>query len=934
MLSAFPEPQRLKEMVSFRLDENLARFSNPNNNLPTLIFDLIATAESEGWLEKLVNKAHEYNPGNDRLNQFFDSLKPRLENSSKTDKPRRALEIDWTGVSQAMLNEQMRLTSNPLTRNEGINYSTEQVHVPLGLVERKRLTRRQDDVNPALGSELYQETEITRRFEHKDFLKEVLQQGRSPKSAGKRIAIIGEPGAGKTTLLQQIARWVREEMEGVIAIWIPLADPATDDLEGYLIDHWLTAFARSMQQAEASSQLKDTFMALCYQGKVLLLLDGVDEMAITAGNPLGEIERQLRLGGLLRQVRLVLTCRLNLWDCSRHSLGEFDVYRTLEFAYPGQVEQFIRKWFGALQEPMAKQGERLCEELRESRQEWIRDLVKNPLRLTLLCFNWYLGQGSLPETKARLYEQFVEDFYEWKREQFRTTAKQRNRLNGVLGELAREAIDKESTRFWLRHDFVCGFLGEPDEADSLFWLALSLGWLNRVGVEAENTREAVYAFFHPTFQEYFAALAIDDWHFFVNHNNESPNPSLKSDPGLSYKSGKPIYRIFDLQWRGVILLWIGLSSKQVTQSHREEFIALLREFDDGIETCEYFGHQAYLLAAQMLSELSDYADKEIVFKIVISFGFGYFDEKRQRWITFLNPISREYANRIPLLEHRQIIKYLHAAINEHQSDGNLRRIAKLIGDIGVGKPESVKILISITPLTKDRDIYKNIIKSIGIIGIYNSTVIAALAKIFIETKYSSLRKQIVQLLCLVNDVDLIEAFRNNFKNDKSVSSIFSDFFKNYVNNQAVDKTYEVEQSDFLSTTEYQQIEITPTTIIIDNELMEMMIKTLYEADELEILQEAAWRLRRVGIGNLEVAKALVYALPKTTDDETRWYITDCLKSIVDKAIAKQIVSKLKNLLAQEKHQTDENIYKALWHCAQLLSYSEFYSAFYSDEADE
>ncbi|MEQ9237977.1 MAG: hypothetical protein RIG66_28280 [Coleofasciculus sp. E2-BRE-01] len=32
---------------------------------------------------------------------------------------------------------QLRLTTNPLTSGEGISYRTEQVYVPLGLVERK-----------------------------------------------------------------------------------------------------------------------------------------------------------------------------------------------------------------------------------------------------------------------------------------------------------------------------------------------------------------------------------------------------------------------------------------------------------------------------------------------------------------------------------------------------------------------------------------------------------------------------------------------------------------------------------------------------------------------------------------------------------------------------------------------------------------------------
>jgi predicted NACHT family NTPase len=55
-------------------------------------------------------------------------------------------------------------------------------------------------------------------------------------------------------------------------------------------------------------------------------------------------------------------------------------------------------------------------------------------------------------------------------------------------------------------------MGEP-----LFNLACRLGWLNLVDREAK-TDEAVYAFFHPTFQEYFAACAIDDWRYFLNHN--------------------------------------------------------------------------------------------------------------------------------------------------------------------------------------------------------------------------------------------------------------------------------------------------------------------------------------------------------------------------------------------------------------------------------
>lgn len=88
----------------------------------------------------------------------------------------RQLEIDWHNISQAMLSEQQRLTTNPLTSGERITYRTEQVYVPLGLVERKKPTRRGEDVSPEQGSELYRETEITQTFEHQQFLEEVLRQ--------------------------------------------------------------------------------------------------------------------------------------------------------------------------------------------------------------------------------------------------------------------------------------------------------------------------------------------------------------------------------------------------------------------------------------------------------------------------------------------------------------------------------------------------------------------------------------------------------------------------------------------------------------------------------------------------------------------------------------------------------------------------------------
>ncbi|MHC5861633.1 NACHT domain-containing protein, partial [Nostoc sp.] len=599
----------------------------------------------------------------------------------------RQLEIDWHNISQAMLSEQQRLTTNPLTSGEGITYRTEQVYVPLGLVERKKPTRRREDVSPEQGSELYRETEITQTFEHQQFLEQVLRQRQSPKSQGRRIAIIGEPGAGKTTLLQQIAQWVSAKMGQSVVIWVSLADLRSRELESYLLKVWLQAVARQVGQAEASTQVQDDFVAQFNQGLVWLLLDGVDEMQATVGNPLGEIERQIRAGTLLQQARIVLSCRLNLWDGGSNALDSFDNYRTLEFSYPQQVEQFIGNWFGSLPSAETQTGQQLCAALRESGKERIRDLVKNPLRLTLLCFNWYLGEGKLPETKAGLYEQFVADFYEWKKGLFATTGEQRRRLNAALGELAREANDKEATRFRLRQEFVCEYLGEPDDADSLFGLALRLGWLNKVGVEAVNPRKGVYGFFHPTLQEYFGALAINDWHYFLSDIPENP-----SHPDASY-------RIFEAHWKEAFLLWLG--QKHIFKEEKENLIRALVKFEDRCN--DFYWEQAIFLAAAGIAEFRGSIYEEKIVEQLILWTFGYFDLVQQQWLEALSPL-REEARKVLLETDRSLVITQIIDFIQYYSDGLYARYRaiQILGDISLGYPEVIQFLLDLLRDSQDK----------------------------------------------------------------------------------------------------------------------------------------------------------------------------------------------------------------------------------------
>ncbi|MHC5831156.1 MAG: NACHT domain-containing protein, partial [Nostoc sp.] len=90
----------------------------------------------------------------------------------------------------------------------------------------------------------------------------------------------------------------------------------------------------------------------------------------------------------------------------------FDTYKTQEFK-PEEVDKFIEDWFTCADN--IQRGEELKAKLKQPGKERIRELVTNPLRLSLLCQIVYQDeQGDLPKTKAELFDRYIRNFYTWK----------------------------------------------------------------------------------------------------------------------------------------------------------------------------------------------------------------------------------------------------------------------------------------------------------------------------------------------------------------------------------------------------------------------------------------------------------------------------------------------------------------------------------------
>lgn len=543
--------------------------------------------------------------------------KKRENQKSQSDiltksKSKKSYKEDWQNICFAMLDQWKSLTSNRLMKSETMTFNIDDIDVSLALIQRKKTDKRSGDDNPAKSQSYQPEYIEGEELKYQQFLEEVLESEQN-----KKITIIGEAGAGKTTLLQKIAFWILDNNLG-FPIWISLGrlPTTTPKLQDYLLNVWLNdAFFPD----EPTPNIKSEFRELIKNGKIWLLLDGVDEIAVNSSSPLTEISNLLP--AWCQSLNIILTCRLNIWEANPYYLDKFKTYRTLQFNQ-SQVEKFIQAGF---QKSNPELGVNLLNALNQPGKERIKDLVKNPLRLMMLCAAWEDRNGKLPDTKAELYQDFVDQVYRWKQIDSET----RKKLDKKLQELALKGIDNQNNRFWLTKEFIENIFNDS----SLFKLAEDINWLNKIGMDEKHINRELYAFYHPTFQEYFAALAIDDWDFFLPREHIDKPVEDTEKPG-QYKR----YRIFEPQWKEVILLWLGRQEDDI-EVQKNDFINKLILFNDNCG--DFYKYRAYFLAAAGISEFVNVNSScaDMIVSHLVKLAFGEIKYKEFRYLRFVKPIT-------------------------------------------------------------------------------------------------------------------------------------------------------------------------------------------------------------------------------------------------------------------------------------------------------
>ena len=658
--------------------------------------------------------------GLDEIKEDVKSIKEDTEHIKagvdeiRRTKPASLTAEQWRDICFVMFAErEHKTTTSFIGEIASFTPNFDDIYVPLALVEKQVKPKSEANITPETGSAAYREKptqEIETQISEDEFFHQVLGNGKSPKSQGRRIAIIGEPGAGKTTRLQKIAKWIFEGNLG-LPIWIDLRKLGDQSIQQYLEETWL----RDATGIESHWQ---GLVAQFNQGQVWLLLDGLDEMTALANS-----QDLLKLQGWVSKARVIVSCRTNVWDGGSFGNSDYDLFRNQDFA-PDQVQAFIRNWFSQAKHPQV--GEFLLGKLAQPEHQRLADLIRNPLRLTLFCLNGleYQDKGILPETQAALYQDFVKKFYLMNNAKNQaalwTNEDRQKELNKVLAELSLWAMTNSSSRFLIRPSELSPELKQKLGGEDVNnWLACRLGWLNCVGVDPQNPQQWVYGFYHATFQEYFAALGVKNgWCFFEGN------------------------RIFDREWKQIILLWLG--RKDVRDEEKEELIQALIEFEDGCGEWKagkgkgFYEYRAYFLAAAGIVEFKSSKSQEIVNQIV-RWGFGYFNEEKQEWRTYLDPIAEAAREVLKETDREKAIASLVNLLATTENEDTRWQAAYSLGEIGTGNPEAIASLVNLLATSENESTRGLAADSLGKIGTGNPEAIASLVNLLATSENESTR---------------------------------------------------------------------------------------------------------------------------------------------------------------------------------------------------
>lgn len=322
----------------------------------------------------------------------------------------------------------------------------------------------------------------------------------------QKMVVLGKPGAGKTTFLKRIATQCNLGTfhPGLVPIFVPLKQFAETKGHPALFDDIANQWAECKVKDSASKAER-----LLYEGRALVLLDGLDEVSKEDSSRV--IEGIRRFSERFYNNFYVLTCRISTHEFKLEPFTELEI---ADFD-DQQIAVFVTKWF-ELKNP--ERTESFLRKLKESPR--IRELATNPLLLTLLCLG-FEEAGYFSDSRAGLYKEGLNVLlksWDAKRGIDRDFVYQQltpDRKEDLLSQLAYQTF--EEGRYFFGEEIAKRHISQyiknlPSVDTDVKQLDIDSEAVLR-SIEGQHglligRSQGIYSFSHLTFQEYFTARKI------------------------------------------------------------------------------------------------------------------------------------------------------------------------------------------------------------------------------------------------------------------------------------------------------------------------------------------------------------------------------------------------------------------------------------------
>ncbi|WP_166443032.1 NACHT domain-containing protein [Phragmitibacter flavus] len=209
----------------------------------------------------------------------------------------------------------------------------------------------------------------------------------------KRCVLLGEPGTGKTTLLR---RWALNFCKDVSRGEQPTSIPVYFQLRDWQDEHSAShALNQACFGSDGGSDSKATMRSLCRAGRVVLLLDGLDEVPDSKRQVISDMIS--RLANDSPMIGIILSTRTasykgDFQGFSHCLLRPFEDSHMLEWSYKKLYSHDRLSWH------------RFVRHLNELPQ--MKDAARNPFLLGLLV-HFYRQNSVLPKDSANLLSSYV-----------------------------------------------------------------------------------------------------------------------------------------------------------------------------------------------------------------------------------------------------------------------------------------------------------------------------------------------------------------------------------------------------------------------------------------------------------------------------------------------------------------------------------------------